>query len=103
VEAVATDQEIPHPRGKVPLFLHAVAASDLFMKPVPVTPNLGTTQPDFSHDSVRCWFRIMLIFPDYRNHFPRFLDMAYHLGLARSAAVAECLAQGTDGRGPIRR
>jgi hypothetical protein len=38
---------------------------------VPVTPKLGTTHPDFSHDSVRCWFRIMQIFPDYRNHFSR--------------------------------
>src|SRR5215204_6167684 len=54
-------------------------------------------------DSARRWVRITQIFPDYRNHFPRLLDMAYHLGFARSAAGAEHLAQGTDGRGPIRR
>jgi hypothetical protein len=53
--------------------------------------------------TARCWVRIRQIFPEYRNHVSRLLDMAHHLWFPRSAAVAEGPAQGTDGRGPIRR
>src|SRR5215217_1249412 len=63
----------------------------------------GTTRPYFSHNSERCWFRIMQIFPNYRYHFSRLLEIADHLRFARSATGTERLAQGTDGRGPIRR
>ena len=41
------------------------------MKPVPITPIIGTMLPVFPLDSVRTRFHIMEIFPRYRNHFFR--------------------------------
>jgi hypothetical protein len=46
------------------------------MKPVPITPIIGTSVPVFPLDSVGTWFQIMQKIPGYRNHFVREVGIA---------------------------
>jgi hypothetical protein len=43
-------------------------ASGRRMKPVPTTPIMGTTLPQFPLDRVRCRFQVPRVFPGFRNH-----------------------------------
>jgi len=50
---------------------HHIRSGQSIMKPIPMTPKLGTTFPEFPLDSVRSRFQIMRLFPGYRNYFSK--------------------------------
>jgi hypothetical protein len=62
---------------------HTAARCHPLLKPVPITPIIGTTLPIVPLDSVNTWFHISEKFPGYRNHFSKVAAFHFPVPMAR--------------------